>query len=553
VSTDNKNTIGQFELVNCIASGNTTQVWEVVDTETTRRLAMKLLLPEKLKDVEALASLKNEFKAASTFDHPNIPHYHLLVANRENAYFVMDLFAAPNLKTQLYNDIRSVHIRLKHALELIALALEHIHECGWVHRDVKPDNILMNKSAETRLIDFSLACRAAGSLSKMLHRKQTLVQGTRTYMAPEQILGKPLTPQTDVYNFGITIFELLTGEPPFKGSTPKDLLLRHLGEAAPAPSSFNQNVTPEMDLIVQRMLSKKPEQRQKSMTEFMSALRNTRLFKEEVTEKVELSEKQKAEQELQAVLGERLDSRSDALRSKFGVSAPVPVKKKKPPTVSPAGGHGSQVPGGRQGGRPAAPGGVPSMPMQPPMPMQPMPGMYPGQMPMAPYPGMMTPQGPVPWVMSGGQPPGGMPAGPWMQPPPSMPMQPMPMQPMPAHPMPAQPMPAQPMPGQPMPGQPMPMQSIPGQPFGVSPSVPRPPVVPAAAPARPLPVPVTPPSVVPVAPVQPPSRSAPPVSKPAAAQGKSPPAPPRPAVPRKSGEGFNIEDLAGFDDLKPES
>src|SRR5215471_13828856 len=173
----------------------------------------------------------------------------------------------------------------------------------------------MNKSSEVRVIDFSLACRAAGGLAKMLHRKQTTVQGTRTYMAPEQILGKPLTAQTDIYNFGVTLFELLTGQTPFKGSTPKDLLLRHLGEPCPAPSEFNPNVTPQMDMLVKKMLAKKPEQRHKQIAEFMAEFRNAPLFKEEVVEKVELTDKQKAEKELALGLGERLDSRADHMRT----------------------------------------------------------------------------------------------------------------------------------------------------------------------------------------------------------------------------------------------
>jgi len=505
VASDNL-TIDKYKLVNCIATGQATQIWEAVDTETTRRVAMKLLLPEKLTDPEMVAALKNEFKVASSFDHPNIPKYLEVVANKKLAYFTMELFGAPNLNAQLYNDIRGVHIRLKRLVELVCMALEHIHERGWLHRDIKPDNILMNKSSEVRVIDFSLACRAATGFSKMLHRKQMTVMGTRTYMAPEQILGKPLTPQTDIYNFGVTLFELLTGETPFKGSTPKDLLLRHLGEAAPAPSEFNPNVTPEMDLIVQRMLAKKPEQRQKKIAEFMAEFRNAPMFKEEVTEKVEMTEKEKAELELKQVLGERLDSRTDALRSKFGVAAPAPAKKKKPTIVPPSAAPGSQGPG--QGARP---GTVPPMPPAPPMPM---PGMYPGQMPMAPYPIMPAAQGPVPWVaqMPSGSVPGGMPAGPWMQPPPAMPAQPFPQQPF----------------------------------AGAPAAAPVPPVAAARpAPAKaPLPVPA--PTAVPAAPVPP---------RPASA-ATSKPAPPkaRPVVPPpKPGEGFNIEDLAGFDELPPVS
>ena len=508
--TNDDQTVGNYRLVNCIASGSSCQVWEVIDNDTTRRMAMKLLLPAALKDAEVMATIKHEFNVAKSFDHPNIVKYHELSVTKQHAYFVMDLFPAPSLKTQLFNDMRGLHIRLKRLVELVAVSLEHIHERGYLHRDIKPDNILMNKSAEVRVIDFSLASKAAGALSKMLHRKQSTVQGTRTYMAPEQILGKPLTVQTDIYNFGITLFELLTGEPPFKGSTPKDLLLRHLSEPVPAPSDFNSNVTPQMDAIVQRMLAKKPEQRHKKMGEFMAEFRNAPLFKEEVKEKVELTEREKAEQELASTLGERLDSRKDALRKQFGVAAPTPPKKKKP-TINPAAKSSSSASAGM---RPGAPPPVPQMPMPGMQPM-PMPGMPPGnmagQMPMAPYPMMQMPQGPVPWVMqpppmSGGMVPG-MPGGPWMQP------------------------------------QPMP---------------PRPPMMSGAVPApgaAPMPVPAPPPAAFPVKPLPPPALSVQP-------QTVAPkPAPPAPVKPRaakppvapKPGEGFNIGDMAGFDDLPPVS
>ena len=530
MNNDNES-LGNYKLVNCIASGNSCQVWEVIENDTTRRMAMKLLLPEKLADGEIVAAIKHEFNVAKTFDHPNILKYHELSVTKKHAYFVMDLFNAPSVKVQLYNDIRGLHIRLKKLIELVASALEHIHERGYLHRDMKPDNILMNKSAEVRLIDFSLASKAAGTLGKMLHRKQSTVQGTRTYMAPEQIMGKALTVQTDIYNFGITLFELLTGQPPYKGATPKDLLLRHLSEAVPAPSDFNPNVTPQMDLLVQRMLSKKPELRHKKMAEFMAEFRNTPLFKEEVTEKVELTEREKAEKELSSTLGERLDSRKDALRKEFGVAAPPPVKKKKP-TINPAAKSPAPASAGGQGGRPGAPPGAPQMPMpgQPPMmpmpqgympnPMMPgqmmpgqrMPGqMMPGQMPMPPYPMMQMPQGPVPWVMqpspmSPGMVPG-MQGGPWMQPQ----------------------------------QQPMAMP-------------PQPPMMPGAVPAPgkvPLPVPLPPPTAVPAMPLPPPALAVPAqpvVPKPA------PPAPvkakvAKPPVAPKPGEGFNIGDLAGFDDL----
>ena len=227
----------------------------------------------------------------------------------------------------------------------------------------------MNKSAEVRVIDFSLSSRAATTLSKVFSRKQSVVKGTRTYMAPEQILGRPLTPQTDIYNFGVTLFELLTGQAPFAGSTPKDLLLRHLGDQPANPCEINTNITPEMGMIILRMLSKKPEQRQKKMSEFTVEFRNVKVFKEEIVEGDTQTEEQKAEAALATVLGERLDSRTDALRTKMGISnVGGPEKKKKPAPKPPA-------------ARPAAPAPAPQQPMPQMMPMMP-----PGGMPMMPYP-----------------------------------------------------------------------------------------------------------------------------------------------------------------------
>src|SRR5262249_6474591 len=162
-------TIGKYRLTTCVATGQHSQVWEVIDNETTRRCAMKLLLPEALKDkqADALGTLKHEFRVGSSFEHPNIVRFYEVAASRKQAYFTMEYFPAPNLKAQMFNDLRGVQVRVKRLIELVAMALEHCHDRGWVHRDIKPENILMNKSAEVRLIDFSLSCRAATVLSKM--------------------------------------------------------------------------------------------------------------------------------------------------------------------------------------------------------------------------------------------------------------------------------------------------------------------------------------------------------------------------------------------------
>ena len=199
---------------------------------------------------------------------------------KTNIYLIMELFKAPNLKSNILLDIVGVQSRLRKLIETTCQALNHMHEKGWVHLDVKPDNILMSRASEVRVIDFSLSQKLKGALGKMFGGKKD-AGGTLTYIAPESIKKEAPTPATDIYSLGITIFECLTGTIPFKGSTPKDLMKKHLVAIPAPPSEYNKNVTPEMDRMVLRMLAKKPKDRQKNMQEVMSEFRNIQPFKED--------------------------------------------------------------------------------------------------------------------------------------------------------------------------------------------------------------------------------------------------------------------------------
>jgi serine/threonine-protein kinase len=106
------------------------------------------------------------------------------------------------------------------------------------------------------------------------------IAGTRTYIAPETLQQRQATPQTDMYSLGITIFELLTGQPPFDGATPKELLEKHMHESAPLPSSMHRNVGPDMDRLVSRLLEKKPQNRHKGMREVIAEFRTAKIWKE---------------------------------------------------------------------------------------------------------------------------------------------------------------------------------------------------------------------------------------------------------------------------------
>ena len=384
------NLLDKYQLLNCVSTGTHTQIWEVMEQGGSSPMAIKLLLPEAFSDREQKRVLKHEAKVAGALEHPNLIRFREIVMSKQHGYMVMDLFRAPNLKLQLNNDPTEIHHRLRKLVESLCLVIGYMHDKGWLHRDIKPDNILFNKSSEMRLIDYSLAMRFGG-LSKMSLSKLRRIQGTRTYIAPETILKRSPKPQTDMYSLGVTLFQILTGQSPFKGSSPDDLLKKHLSEKPPVPSDFNQNITPEMDKFVLRMLAKKTENRHKNMNQMLAEFRALQVFKEDtqqVAEREQAEQDQRQKRSLDEV--HSLDSRADAMRSELiqtdpEFAAQAKAKPKKIRKVRPVAGQPvmpQQLPPGYQP--------VPQPPY-PPYPPQPMPGMlHPPQMPPG-YPGVPQP------------------------------------------------------------------------------------------------------------------------------------------------------------------
>ncbi|MHC4876416.1 MAG: serine/threonine protein kinase [Planctomycetota bacterium] len=318
-----QNKIDDYLLISVIGTGKTAQIWEVMHEQSGQMLAMKLLLPEAMADSEEKAFLKHEAKVAEQFEHPNLIRAHGLVMRKTECYFLMELFKTPNLKQFIHVDKPGVHERFRKLVEGACAGLGHMHDKGWVHKDVKPDNILLNRAGEVRLIDFSLAVRKAGGLAKLLGGGKGAIRGTRTYLAPETIRKEPSTPATDIYSLGITFYEALVGNPPFKGDSPQDLLRKHIAAPCPAPSIANPDVTPEMDQFILKMLAKRPKDRFQSMEEVLASFASVQVFKvleEEEAEKKKAEEeariaaggKSSEEVELEELVMNRRDSRTDA-------------------------------------------------------------------------------------------------------------------------------------------------------------------------------------------------------------------------------------------------
>lgn len=403
--------IDDYKLVNCIATGSVSQVWEVNDQGTGERYAMKLLLPEAFKDSTQKSLIRYEAKVCQAFDHPNIIRMHLCKISRKHAYYIMDYFPAPNVKNIVRGNPQVIHSRFRRLAECIAMALGHIHEKGWVHKDVKPENVLMSKGSEVRMIDFSLAARQPGAMTKMLKMKAKAIQGTRTYIAPEIIRKQPATVLSDIYSYGISLYECLTGKPPFTGGNPNALLMMHIKEIPPRPSDLHPNIHADMDAFILKLLEKNPKNRPQTMTDVLSELRNVKIFKEDPDDYAKAKEA-KDEEELMSSVASRLDSRTDAIRAQkegrevLGRRGRAAARQQEPPAEA------KPEPAPEE---PASTGSAEAQqPAQPPAPQVPQGGFPPGQMP---PPGYMPGQYPP-----GQYPPGQYPPGQF----PPMPGQPMP-------------------------------------------------------------------------------------------------------------------------------
>jgi eukaryotic-like serine/threonine-protein kinase len=278
--------IGNYRLLKCMMTGQSSQVWEVAETSSHRHFAMKLLLPEKVNDRECRRILFHEATVGLKLAHPNVIKITFVNKNPTNPYFVMEYFPAGSLKLRLLNKdkaqgINFIKERAHSIFKQAATALAYMNANGWVHRDVKPDNLLVNAAGDLRLIDFGLAQRVQKKSFFNFLRRRGPSQGTRSYMSPEQIRNDWLDARSDVYSFGITVFELLTGRPPFRGATNQELLVKHFTEKPVSPQVYTPDVTDEFSALVLKMLSKHRDDRPRDFHEVLMAMRTLRIFKGE--------------------------------------------------------------------------------------------------------------------------------------------------------------------------------------------------------------------------------------------------------------------------------
>ena len=262
----------RYVLVRRIAKGGMGAVYEGRDERLGRRVAVKMLREELLGDDRAVARFLREARAVAALAHPNVAAVFDYGDRHRRPYIVMELVPGPDLGRLLASEGPLEPRRAAGIAREVLAALQHAHEAGIVHLDIKPGNVIVPSARPVKVTDFGIAIALGDS---RLTSTGTLM-GSAHYVSPEQVRGEPATPLSDVYSCGVLLYEMVTGHPPFEGESPMQIAARHTSEPVPPPS-WDANVSPELDDVVMRATERDPQSR------FDSALAMARALEEAVS------------------------------------------------------------------------------------------------------------------------------------------------------------------------------------------------------------------------------------------------------------------------------
>lgn len=261
----------RYEILEKIGSGGMSDVYKAKCHKLNRLVAIKVLKAEFTSDAGFVSKFKMEAQAAAGLSHPNIVNIYDVVDEGDIHFIVMELVEGITLKSYI---AKKGHLGVREAIGIaiqVAQGIEAAHEQHIIHRDIKPQNMLISKDGKVKVADFGIA-RAVTTQTF-----NSTVVGSVHYISPEQARGGYSDERSDIYSLGITMFEMVTGRVPFEGDNTVTVALAHLEDPIVLPSMLNPEVTPALEQIILKCTEKKPENRYSNVGEVISDLRRALL------------------------------------------------------------------------------------------------------------------------------------------------------------------------------------------------------------------------------------------------------------------------------------
>src|SRR5689334_23552384 len=274
--------ISHYRILEKLGAGGMGEVYLAEDMKLGRKIAIKILGQEFTTNRDRLHRFELEASSASNLNHPNILTIHEMAVDDGRHYIATEFIDGVTLRRKMAASQLETPEILDIAVQ-VASALEEAHSAGIVHRDIKPDNIMVRRNGYVKVLDFGLAkltekvdrtpSDGEASTRVMVQTDAGVVMGTSHYMSPEQARGKPVDARSDIWSLGVVIYEMIAGRTPFEGETATDVIVAITQKEPPPLARFAPDVPPELDWIVMKALRKDRDERYQTIKELLTDLR----------------------------------------------------------------------------------------------------------------------------------------------------------------------------------------------------------------------------------------------------------------------------------------
>ncbi|MBD3413929.1 MAG: protein kinase [Candidatus Aminicenantes bacterium] len=258
----------RYQIIEELGKGGMGRVYKALDRETQEKIALKLIKPEIASDQKTVARFRNELTSARKISHPHVCRMYDLGKEKGSYFITMEYVPGEDLRSFIRRAAPLSTARTISIAKQVCEGLMEAHKLGVIHRDLKPQNIMIDKQGNARIMDFGIA----RSLKAKSITGAGMMIGTPEYMSPEQVEGKEVEPRSDIYSLGVILYEMVTGKVPFEGETPFAIGVKHKSEPPKPPKELNDQIPDDLNQVILNCLEKNKEKRYQNAKEMWSEL-----------------------------------------------------------------------------------------------------------------------------------------------------------------------------------------------------------------------------------------------------------------------------------------